>query len=51
VHGRGGEPALVDYRVRLPYYVVDRLFETAVLIVGAGSHQDRVTIRRKADAQ
>lgn len=51
VQGRGGEPALVNYRVRLPYYVVDRLFESAVLIVGAGRHQDRVTIRRKADAQ
>jgi type IV secretion system protein TrbG len=23
--GRGGESALVNYRVRLPYYVVDRL--------------------------
>jgi len=51
VQGRGGDPALVNYRVRLPYYVVDRLFETAVLIVGVGRHQDRVTIRRKADGQ
>jgi len=46
-----GESALVNYRVRLPYYVVDRLFDTAVLIVGVGRHQDRVTIQRKADAQ
>ena len=46
-----GESALVNYRVRLPYYVVDRLFDTAVLIVGVGSKQDRVTIRRKADGQ
>src|SRR5438445_806990 len=46
-----GESALVNYRVRLPYYVVDRLFDTAVLIVGVGGHQDRVTIRRKADGQ
>jgi len=51
VQGRGGDPALVNYRVRLPYYVVDRLFDTAVLIAGVGSHQDRVTIRRKADGQ
>ena len=46
-----GESALVNYRVRLPYYVVDRLFDTAVLIVGVGRHQDRVTIQRKADGQ
>ena len=26
--------AFVNYRVRLPYYVVDSLFETAILIVG-----------------
>jgi len=51
VESRGGESALVNYRVRLPYYVVDRLFDTAVLIVGVGRQQDRVTIRRKADGQ
>jgi type IV secretion system protein VirB9 len=51
VQSRGGEPALVNYRVRLPYYVVDRLFDTAILIVGVGRHQDRVTIQRKADVQ
>ena len=51
VQSRGGDSALVNYRVRLPYYVVDRLFDTAVLIVGVGHRQDRVTIRRKADSQ
>ena len=51
VQSRGGEPTLVNYRVRLPYYVVDRLFDAAVLIVGVGRQQDRVTIRRKADGQ
>ncbi len=51
VQSRGDEAALVNYRVRLPYYVVDRLFETAVLIVGVGRQQDRVTIRRKAEGQ
>jgi len=45
------ESALMNYRVRLPYYVVDRLFETALLIVGVGRQQDRVTIRRKAEDQ
>jgi len=51
VQSRGGESALVNYRVRLPYYVVDRLFDTAVLVVGVGRRQDRVTIHRKADGQ
>jgi type IV secretion system protein VirB9 len=51
VQSRGGDSALVNYRVRLPYYVVDRLFDAAVLIVGVGRHQDRVTIRRKADRE
>jgi hypothetical protein len=46
-----GRVGLVNYRVRLPCYVVDRLFDTAVLIVGVGRQQDRVTIRRKADGQ
>jgi len=46
VQARGGEAALVNYRLRPPYYVVDRLFETAVLIVGVGQSQQRVTIRR-----
>ena len=31
--------------------MVDRLFDTAVLIIGVGRHQDRVTIQRKADGQ
>jgi type IV secretion system protein VirB9 len=51
VQTRGGESALVNYRVRLLYYVVERLFETAILIVGVGRQQDRVTIRRKAEDQ
>jgi len=48
---RGDESALVNYRVRLPYYIVDRLFDAAVLIVGVGRQQDRVTIRRRAGGQ
>lgn len=46
VQTRGGEAALVNYRLRTPYYVVDKLFETAVLIIGVGHSQERVTIRR-----
>src|SRR2546425_13228630 len=46
VQTRTGDAALVNYRLRQPYYVVDKLFETALLITGVGDHQDRVTIRR-----
>ena len=37
---------LVNYRVRKDSYVVDQVFNEAVLIVGVGRNQDRVTIRR-----
>ena len=46
VQTRTGDAALVNYRLRQPYYVVDKLFETALLITGVGKHQERVTIRR-----
>jgi len=35
---------MVNYRVRGNYYVVDRLFESAVLVAGVGREQDRVTV-------
>jgi len=37
---------LVNYRVRKDSYVVDQVFNEAVLIVGVGRNQDRITIRR-----
>src|SRR5579875_1543069 len=40
--GDGNE--VVNYRVRGDYYVVDRLFEQAVLVSGVGRAQDRVRI-------
>src|SRR5262249_9220788 len=51
VPSRGGEPALVNYRVWFPYYVVHRLFDASVVILGVGRKQHRVTCRRKADGQ
>ena len=42
----GEERALVNYRVRGDYYVVDKLFDEAVLVVGVGRHAERVTVRR-----
>jgi type IV secretory pathway VirB9-like protein len=41
--GDGSE--MVNYRVRGDYYVVDKLFDQAVLVPGVGREQDRVSIR------
>lgn len=46
VQSEGEENALVNYRVRGRYYVVDRLFERAVLALGVGRRQQRVVITR-----
>jgi type IV secretion system protein VirB9 len=40
----GGGTQMVNYRVEGNYYVVDRLFNEAVLVSGVGRQQDRVTI-------
>ena len=39
-----GGTQMVNYRVRGNYYVVDRLFDRAVLVAGVGRQQDRVTV-------
>jgi type IV secretion system protein VirB9 len=44
----GGGTQMVNYRVRGSYYVVDRLFDQAVLVSGVGREQDRVTITSAA---
>ena len=41
----GGE--MVNYRVKDGVYIVDRLFNRAALIVGAGKHAKKVEITRK----
>ena len=46
VQSTNGENALVNYRVKGGYYVVDKLFERAVLTWGVGSDQQTVTISR-----
>jgi type IV secretion system protein VirB9 len=48
VSTRTGEVALVNYRLRQQYFVVDKLFDSAVLVLGVGDRQERVTIRRTA---
>lgn len=40
------ETVLVNYRVQGDRYVVDTVFDKAILIAGVGSGQDRVTITR-----
>jgi type IV secretion system protein TrbG len=46
VIGGGGDAQLVNYRVRAPYYVVDRLFTTAELRLGAEKDARVVRISR-----
>ena len=40
------ETVLVNYRVQGDRYIVDSVFDKAILIAGVGSNQDRVTIQR-----
>jgi type IV secretion system protein TrbG len=39
---------LVNYRYRDNYYVVDRIFDQAVLLIGVGRSQQKVTITRRS---
>ena len=40
------EEVLVNYRVQGDRYIVDSVFDRAILIAGVGSNQDRITITR-----
>lgn len=40
------DQALVNYRLRGRYFVVDKLFPEAVLVLGVGGKQERVTVSR-----
>lgn len=44
--GGSKEQALVNYRLRGRYFVVDKLFSEAVLVLGVGGKQQRVTVSR-----
>ena len=46
VIGSGGKQEMVNYRVKDNMYIVDRLFERAALIVGAGKKAHRTEIIR-----
>jgi type IV secretion system protein TrbG len=41
------ETALVNYRVQRNRYIVDSVFDKAILIAGVGSNQERITITRR----
>jgi type IV secretion system protein VirB9 len=41
-----GKSELVNFRVDGSRYIVDRLFDKAILVVGVGKKQTRVTITR-----
>jgi P-type conjugative transfer protein TrbG len=44
---RTGKEELVNYRLKNGYYIIDKIFEKAVLISGIGSDQDRYLIKRR----
>lgn len=41
------ETVIVNYRVQNDRYIVDMVFDKAILVAGVGSSQDRVTITRR----
>lgn len=43
----GNTQEIVNYRVKPPYFVVDKIFKKAVLVSGVGSNQQKVTITNK----
>jgi P-type conjugative transfer protein TrbG len=47
----GSGTQMVNYRVEGNYYVVDRLFNQAILVSGVGRQQDRVTIAYAGEAR
>lgn len=42
-----GNKELVNYRYKNHTFIVDKIFNKAILVTGVGSHQDKVTIKRK----
>ena len=40
------ETAMVNYRLQGDRYIVDTVFDKAILIAGAGRTQDKITITR-----
>lgn len=40
----GNTQEMVNYRVKAPYFIVDKIFSKAILMSGVGRHQERITI-------
>jgi len=40
----GSNKSLVNYRYKKPYFIVDKIFKKAVLMLGVGSSQSQVTV-------
>lgn len=45
--GKDAEEVMVNYRVQGDRYIVDTIFDKAILIAGVGSRQDRITILKE----
>ncbi len=43
---RGGKETLANYRIQQDRYIVDTVFDKAVLVAGTGWHQEKITIIR-----
>jgi P-type conjugative transfer protein TrbG len=48
---RASEKVMVNYRVKGHWYVVDSIFQKAILIAGVGVNQDKVTITHEGAIQ
>jgi type IV secretion system protein VirB9 len=48
---RASEKVMVNYRVKGHWYVVDSIFQKAILIAGVGGNQDKVTITHEGAIQ
>lgn len=42
-----GKQEIVNYRYKAPYYVIDRLFDKGILILGSDKKQEIITISKK----
>lgn len=44
MNGSNQEKELVNYRSKPPYFIVDKIFKQAVLVVGVGNGQSKITL-------
>lgn len=51
IRPKTGEEVLVNYRIHKERYIVDNVFDKAILIAGVGSAQEKTTITRMSKAK